>query len=1001
MNERWIGHALGGRYEIDSLLGQGGMSAVYRATDRNLRRVVAVKMIHPHLSNNPDFIQRFESEAAVVAQLRHPNIVQVFDFDHVDDVYFMVLEFIPGETLQERLRRLAGQDRLLSVEEVIRFSTSIAQAMDYAHKRGLIHRDIKPANVMLDVHGDAILTDFGIARIVGENHFTATGEVLGTAHYMSPEQIEGDKVDHRTDIYAMGVMLYEMVSSRLPFDADSALTVMRMHLQDPVPDLSEISPGTPPTLRAAIMKALEKDPANRFASAAEMVQALGAVSAGKPISALAPADQTMIEAPSPGADTDEVEPITDRAAAFVEDAARRPEWIGATVVEAAALPPISRDPAALDTAPPQPGPPAGPGPQSFLARVPVWGWGIGAVLLLALLLLALRPWRWISSGSAEAQVTPAPTVETAPTEAVALMPSATQPPTAEPTPEPTPTPIPLLPVTRLNAGQLSQTRILGHGTFISAARNPDGQTVAIGGSLGIWVYDLADPTTPLQLEGHTDRVGSVAWSPDGSRLASGSDDTTVRIWDPLSGAALRTLAGHTRRVRTVDWSADGRYLISGGSDGEIRIWDPESGEQREVLSGNTLHVWSVAWSPTTDEFAWGGADGLVRVQAWDGSIAGTLRTLRGHSGNVWQVHWSRDGTQLASVGEDGTVRVWDAAGGVQLASTSAGGNWVAELGYDSAESILNWELMDGQITVQQLPDQTPLFTASGFVDWITHLAWAPDGAWIAGASLDGTVRIWDAGTGEETGVLTYQAGPVTGLAVRHSGQALAIGSPAGSWEIWEGSQGWEVIFQGSPLVAGIADMAWSPDDRYLAMAGADGMIAVWDTQTESAQTLTGHQAGVNGLAWSPAGEQLASASADNSVRIWNVPGFETSLVLTGHSDAVTALEWSPDGRQLATVTTDGRVRMWDPIAGRVNLVIEEGLQLLAVTWSPDGELLVTGSTDGNDGIVTVWDAASGVVLRELLGHRSAVTSVGWGPEGARLASGSREGAIRVWGLPGD
>ena len=175
MDERWIGHALGGRYEIDSLLGQGGMSAVYRATDRNLRRVVAVKMIHSHLSNNPDFIQRFESEAAVVAQLRHPNIVQVFDFDHTDDVYFMVLEFILGETLQERLRRLAGQDRLLSVDEVIRFGTSIAQALDYAHTRGLIHRDIKPANVLLDVHGDAILTDFGIARIVGENHFTATG----------------------------------------------------------------------------------------------------------------------------------------------------------------------------------------------------------------------------------------------------------------------------------------------------------------------------------------------------------------------------------------------------------------------------------------------------------------------------------------------------------------------------------------------------------------------------------------------------------------------------------------------------------------------------------------------------------------------------------------------------------------------------------------------------------------------------------------------------------
>jgi WD40 repeat protein len=358
--------------------------------------------------------------------------------------------------------------------------------------------------------------------------------------------------------------------------------------------------------------------------------------------------------------------------------------------------------------------------------------------------------------------------------------------------------------------------------------------------------------------------------------------------------------------------------------------------------------------------------------------------------------------QLASIGEDGTVRVWDAASGNQVLSTGTGGNWVAELGFTAAEPVLASSSTNGQITLQALPDETPLLTARGFLDWVTHLVWASDGTWIAGASQDGTVRIWDADTGGEMAVLTYQGGgPVTGLALRQRDQALAIGSQNGSWEIWENIDGWTVTFQGPTLIPGITDMDWSPDERYLAMAGEDGDIAVFDTESDTSQTLAGHRDAVTSLAWSPDVGQLASASADFSVRIWNIPAGDSSNVLTGHSDAVTGLAWSPDGGQLATVTNDGFIRIWDPISARVTLVMEEGNRLLAVTWSPDGELLVSGSTDGNNGIVTVWDAANGAALRELLGHVSAVTGVGWGPDNARLASGSREGAVRVWGVAGE
>ena len=203
-NMSWVGQTLSGRYHIQELLGHGGMSSVYKATDPNLRRTVAIKIIHPHLSSDPDFLGRFEDEAAMIAQLRHENIIQVFDFNHEGDIYYMVLEYLPGETLSDRLKRLNEQNQKMDPAEVVKDIAEVGDAVQYAHDKGLIHRDIKPANIMLDVYGKAVLMDFGIARMIGGVQHTATGAVIGTAKYMSPEQIKGEKVDKRSDIYSLG-----------------------------------------------------------------------------------------------------------------------------------------------------------------------------------------------------------------------------------------------------------------------------------------------------------------------------------------------------------------------------------------------------------------------------------------------------------------------------------------------------------------------------------------------------------------------------------------------------------------------------------------------------------------------------------------------------------------------------------------------------------------------------------------------------------------------------
>ena len=271
----WIGRQVGGRYQIETLLGRGGMSSVFQALDPNLQRTVAVKIIHPHLSEHPEFVKRFEQEAAAVAQLRHPNIIQVHDFNHQGDVYYMILEHVPGVTLERQLAEIHLAQKRIPLSETIHVMSKLCEAVHYAHQRNMIHRDLKPSNVIITPEGEPILMDFGIAKIVGGDHVhTATGATIGTAAYMAPEQVRGSEVDQRADIYSLGVILFELVSGRPPFEGKSAMTVMMKHLEEPVPDIRVLNTAVPDILVGILEKSLAKDPANRFNSALEIRDAL-------------------------------------------------------------------------------------------------------------------------------------------------------------------------------------------------------------------------------------------------------------------------------------------------------------------------------------------------------------------------------------------------------------------------------------------------------------------------------------------------------------------------------------------------------------------------------------------------------------------------------------------------------------------------------------------------------------------------------------------------------
>ena len=256
-----VGELIAGRYELEELVGSGGMSNVFRAHDRLLERTVALKILHEQYTRDEDYVERFRREARAVAQLAHPNIVTVIDRGEQDGRQFIVFEYVDGQNLKDLSAR--GP---LDPGEAIRISLQVAHALSFAHERGLVHRDVKPQNVLLNDDGQAKVTDFGIARSLDVHGVTQTGTVLGTSDYIAPEQARGQKVDPKTDIYSLGAVLYELLTGEVPFSGDNFVAVAMRHVSEPPPSVLAQRPDCPLRLDLAIQRAMAKDPADRFAS---------------------------------------------------------------------------------------------------------------------------------------------------------------------------------------------------------------------------------------------------------------------------------------------------------------------------------------------------------------------------------------------------------------------------------------------------------------------------------------------------------------------------------------------------------------------------------------------------------------------------------------------------------------------------------------------------------------------------------------------------------------
>ncbi len=372
-----LGDVLGGRYRLVELLGQGGMATIYRATDSQLGRDVAVKVLHPEYGRDPDFVARFRQEAHAAASLSHPGIVSVYDFGTDDAGPYLVMELVDGEDLAALLRRNGP----LPPRQAARLVAEVARALDAAHDRGIVHRDVKPGNIMLTATGRVKVTDFGIARAWADAGLTLPGTTLGSVHYFSPEQALGEPTTAASDVYSLGIVLYELLTGRRPWEGDSAASVAMARISAPPPRVSDVRPTVPPALEAIDRKALARNAADRFASAGAMAEALEAfLEEGRLATAQPPV----------GAVVDATPPVRAGGPARAVGAIPPPGAVPAVgAVPAAALSPQS---------PPPSGPPGGTSP---------WAWVAGALGLVILVIAGFALYRLAAAGSQPA-ATPGP-----------------------------------------------------------------------------------------------------------------------------------------------------------------------------------------------------------------------------------------------------------------------------------------------------------------------------------------------------------------------------------------------------------------------------------------------------------------------------------------------------------------------------------------------------------------------------------------------------------------
>ncbi len=715
---------LWGNYRLIQLLGRGGFAEVYLGQHIRLAsQRAALKILATRLTEGD--VDGFQREAETIVSLIHPHIVRVLDFALNEGIPFLVMDYAPGGSLRHRHPR--GEQ--VDLKSVVSYVQQIAEGLQYAHDRKIIHRDIKPDNMLIGLHGEILLSDFGIATIAHGTNSQSAQLIAGTPSYMAPEQIQ-EHPRPASDQYALAIAVYEWLSGRLPFSGTFTEVAVKQMMVPP-PPLRGSVPNMPLEVEQIVLTALSKEPRARFGSVQAFARALTEASLGYETILMPPESRSEDRTILAGPYTDpSIAPYPLQAVSPPPDTPMHitPPYQGWEIQQPVPAPIVPATARMFDAAHP-PGAPISPTPPvpTADAQVPVTGETnqrqfsrrvvVGGLIGLGIVAVgssAVAAFELIASHSQRSASSPTPTRTTK----------------ATPTPNP-----------------FTGKQLLAYTGHTGAVRtidwSPDNKLIASGAEdKTVRIWNPGTGKTVLTYRQHPAELLSVAWSPDGTLIASGGRAGSAQVWDVGTGARIINYTGHTDDVHGVAWSLDSKLVASASDDHTVQVWNARTGTRVSEYKGHTAPVESVEWSPTDANLIVTACDDRT-VQIVNAKTGTRVLNYTGHTDWVLSARWSPDGKLIASTGRDKTVQVWNASTGALLFKNTSHTYWTEEVAWSPDGKLIASVGDDHSVQVLEVSTGKLVFNRK-MDNEMYAVAWSPNGKFVASGGKDKAAQVWSA-----------------------------------------------------------------------------------------------------------------------------------------------------------------------------------------------------------------------------------------------------------------